>query len=452
MASPMASSRKQDLTGDDDVARANKRLKAGAAVIDLVVSDEDAWLLTGARRNMFVPVVREMLMTKWREDNILPHCGPENKAWAYREDKVTSFDHMLETQYLGDILNLTRKKENGHKRLEDVDFASLYSETVQIQQCKEDLLMMARSTPGDFWPITPRGAFLLMLAAEHLEEWISSDDFVHHYDYALRGEAREVWKSQGSHSGRDDHRDPFRERGFYWGLRDCFTKIAQRLATGRKPHPQTHAELWACCLLFDSEGVSTCTMFDSDEELTARYESLPKHSCDDDFCMLEITRYALLGPVFGSAKPPPPKPPRAGPPKPRREVPTAETREARAAAYFASDAFLPKDLKIGNKEMLAQMCMMRATAEEYAGESDDEGPTYREPQYVHNLPEKPVSAWFDPLPANCLNATPSSAAPASERPWDSQLSSAGWRAWPVVDAGEYGLVCGGREQVRVLRR
>ena len=106
------------------------------------------------------------------------------------------------------------------------------------------------------------------------------------------------------------------------------TKIAQRIAAGNKPHPKTHAELWACCLLFDADDLLMDTMGD-DEATCARFDALPEHPCDEDF---EITRYALLGPVFGLPKEPPPK---------KRIVqassssrPTADTRAQRAQAKF----------------------------------------------------------------------------------------------------------------------
>lgn len=66
------------------------------------------------------------------------------------------------------------------------------------------------------------------------------------------------------------------------------------------------------------------------------------------------------------------------------------------------------------------------------------------PHCVHNLPDKPISAWLDPLPKDYFKETPSSAAaaaqPKSPSGTRSQLSSAGWRNWPVVEEGDYSLV------------
>ena len=54
------------------------------------------------------------------------------------------------------------------------------------------------------------------------------------------------------------------------------------------------------------------------------FDALPEYPCDDDF---EITRYALLGPVYGSMKKPQRKLKPAGALATSR--PTAETRDAR---------------------------------------------------------------------------------------------------------------------------
>ena len=67
----------------------------------------------------------------------------------------------------------------------------------------------------------------------------------------------------------------------------------------------------------------------------------------------------------------------------------------------------------------------------------------RVPHCVHNLPDKPISAWLDPLPKDYFKVTPSSAAAAAQPKSPSGtrcFSSAGWRDWPVVEEGEYSLM------------
>ena len=100
---------------------------------------------------------------------------------------------------------------------------------------------------------------------------------------------------------------------------------------------------------------------------------------------------------------------------------------------------------------------------EEVSDDDDEGfgMTFGEKKCVYNLPQKPTAQWFDPLPADYFKTMPrggsgaggsSSGAGAGSAPaWDSQLSSAGWRGWPVVPAGvarRRGGLCGTTPRLR----
>lgn len=354
-------------------------------VIDLEVTDEAAWAVTRELTQQLIPLLRDAMMKTWRETGTLPHLqndplGPPGHDMSYSEDKLGWFDYCIETIYLPNAIDKCRPQASSLKRLHEVDFAALYNETVQTQQCKEELYQFAKMTPGEFWPVTPRSAYRLMAAAEYMQGQITNGDFAEEYGYALRGEARAAWATQGSVSGLLAARlDPLRERDWFFGLRDCFTRLAQRIAAGNKPHPRTHAELWACCLLFDADAFLMEDMV-VNEESAARFDALPEHPCDVD---MEITRFALLGPVYGSVK--------------------KLTRSAEDDEY------------------------MYAFTGGY-------------PSCIHNLPDKPISAWFDPLPKDYFKVTPSSAAAAAQPKWDSQLSSAGWRNWPVVEEGDYSLV------------
>ena len=312
-------------------------------------------------------------------------------AIGFSQDKLGWFRMCVESMYIPRVINGMRKADHDHKLVRDVEFAVLYSKDVQEAQSKEELFMMAKVTPGEFWPVTPRSAYRLMAAAEYLQSAIDQDDFKEQYGYSFHGDdARAKWKAQGPVEMEGAGLDPLRDRSWYFGLRDCFTKIAQRIAAGNKPHPKTHAELWASCLLFEADHFLMDSMGD-DDEACAQFDALPEHPCDEDF---EITRYALLGPVFGL-----PKPPRSSP---------------------NEDGY-----------------------EEF-------GDLFGDPKCIYNLPEKPTAQWFDPLPRDYFKVTPRSGADASSGTsggssnaplkWDAHLDSSGWRGWPTVELGNYGLV------------
>eukprot|EP00966_Prymnesium_polylepis_P168790 3902997-Prymnesium_polylepis.1 len=190
-----------------------------------------------------------------------------------------------------------------------------------------------------------------------------------------------------------------------------------------------------------------------DDEACARFDALPEAPSDDDD--LEITRYALLGPLFASPKPLPKSPPK----QPEKvggssssSKPTGVQRRLefkatqRASAMYERMANDTSPYAIGNKDFLAGMWehgqfeAMAAAEESNDDDSEDVNLGFGEHRCVYNLPEKPIAEWFDPLPKDFFKVTPSSKSAAEQPPWDSQLSSAGWRNWPIVDSGAYGLV------------
>ena len=220
--------------------------------------------------------------------------------------------------------------------------------------------------------------------------------------------------------------------------------------------PKTHAELWACCLLFEADEFLMDTLGD-DEQLRARFDALPEQPCDEDF---EFTRYALLGPVFGLPKPPPPKERKERVARASSSArPTAATRSQRAQSMFDSlvndeSPYAIGALKPGGDPGMTAlsrvMCDVMAENEEVSDEEDDGfgmGFGMGEPRCIYNLPQKPIAQWFDPLPPDYFKVTPRAggagstgggggASSSSSQPpaWDSQLSSAGWRGWPGVEA------------------
>jgi len=303
----------------------------------------------------------------------------------------------------------------------------------QAKQCKEELLRMAKTTPGEFWPVTPRSAFRLMAAAEQLQADLDQGDFCEKYGWSFLGEAeREAWKAQGPVDvveglGGDHYRhSSLRDRMFYFRLRDCFTKIAQRIACGKKPHPRTHAELWACCLLFDADDTIMGDGHMFDEVYGPQFDALPEHSWDEDF---EITRYALLGPVYGSLKPRPKKRRQGG--VPSTPNPPAETLMEQLAAAVGND---PTPLE-------RQVMDLVALGQDGLDDDPDEGIFATGDSCVFNLKSVPICRWFYPFPQDFFKTTPSTEDAASLlAPWDSQLSSSGWKDWPVVEKGHWGLV------------
>ena len=445
------------------------RKRNAAAAIDLLSTDEDAWHLSRQMLMALTTAVRESMMQHWRQTGTLPHMqemmnlpGMPARDMSFSEERLGWFNMCIESIYLPRVIDTSRQKQHGHKQLLEVDFATLYGSAAQEAQCKEELLMMAKVTPGEFWPVTPRSAFRLMAAAEYLLGAINNDDFAAQYGHGFQGDAaRARWKAEGP-VGLSGGLDPSRDRSWYFGLRDCFAKIAQRIAAGNKPHPKTHAELWACCLLFEADEYLMDTLGDA-EQLCARFDALPEHPCDEDF---EITRYALLGPVFGLPKPPPPPPPKERVARASSSArPTADTRSQRAQSMFDSMVNDDSPYAIGalkpggdpgvSSAQWRMMCAVMAENDEVSDEEDDGfGMSFGEPRCIYNLPQKPIAQWFDPLPPDYFKITPragggagsgggsgGSSSSSSQPPaWDSQLSSAGWRGWPVVEAHNYGLV------------
>eukprot|EP00966_Prymnesium_polylepis_P168791 3902997-Prymnesium_polylepis.2 len=200
----------------------SSRKRKATAAVDLVATDEDAWLMHRELSQQLIQVVRAKMMNTWQEKGTLPHLqnGPlasmmPARDMSYSEQRLGWFDMCIESIYLPQTIDRLRDIKHGHKSLTDVNFASLYSKSAQMQQCKEDLLQMAKLTPGEFWPVTPRGAYRSMAAAEYLEDAISNDDFGCMYG-AFRGDAREAWKIQGP-VGLSGGRDPLRERQWFFG-------------------------------------------------------------------------------------------------------------------------------------------------------------------------------------------------------------------------------------------
>jgi len=438
--------------------------KRKAAAIDLIATDESAWQLSRQLLMQLTTAVRDTMMQRWRETGTLPHIGEMRvpgmplRDMSYCKERLGWFDMCIESIYLPRVIDAMHVKDHHHKRVLDVDFATLYSDEAQEAQCKEDLLMMAKVTPGEFWPVSPRSAFRLMAAAEYLLGAINNNDFAEQYGHGFQGDdVRARWKAEGP-VGMSGGLDPLRDRSWYFGLRDCFAKIAQRIAAGNKPHPKTHAELWACCLLFDADDFLMDTLGD-DEQQCARFDALPERPCDKDF---EITRYALLGPIFGLPKPPPPKKRTRVARASSSTRPTAATRSQRAQAMFEGmvndeSPYAIGALKRGDsgmREQIRAMCEAMAAGEEVSEEEEDGfGMSFGEPRCIYNLPLKPTAQWFDPLPPGYFKITPRSGGDGSgasggdggssgvQPPaWDSQLSTAGWRGWPIVEAHNYGLV------------
>ena len=163
------------------------RKRKATAAIDLVSTDENAWQMTHEYHVQLTTAVRDHMMQKWRETGTLPHMGRYNFPgmpqcdMSYSEDKLGWFDMCIESIYLPRVIDAARKKDHSHKQLLDVDFATLYGKDTQEAQCKEELLMMAKVTPGEIWPVTPRSAFRLMAAAEYMQGAINNDDFAEQY-------------------------------------------------------------------------------------------------------------------------------------------------------------------------------------------------------------------------------------------------------------------------------
>lgn len=439
-----------------DKRRGSKRKAATpiseADVVDLVATDEDAWCMTQSLARERTKETFAAVEMIWREEGTLPHL--KNKIYGvpspvpYSEGNRGWFNYCVESMYLPQVIDNMRRTEHGHKQLQEVDFATLYSRVRQEKQCKETLLMMAKTTPGEFWPVTPQSAFRLMAAAEHLQADLDNCDFASMHGHGFSGEAVDAWKAQGPVDIAGG-RDPMRHRMFYFGLRDCFTKIAQRVASGKKPHPKTHAELWACCLLFEADDLIMGDGAMFDDVYGPQFDALPTHPWDEDF---EITRYALLGPIYGA-------PARKRKPQNRGGAhstpkPTSETRAQRAAAHLdAMTTGIQEDSKYAlhpqSEEMRSRraaltknVCDLMAAGEELSDDDDGFGScwSWTRESCVCNLEPMAISQWFEPLPEDFFKTRPSTHDAASQPPWDSQLSSSGWRNWPIVKEGQWGLV------------
>jgi len=163
------------MSSDDDGKRGKKRKAAlssgpsAADVVDLVATDEDAWEMTASAARALAKTVFEVMEQTWSEQGCLPHLKRDRDLYGFppnslvdmrlSEDRRGWFNYCVETIYMPQVLDGMRRKDDGHKQLHEVDFASLYSEMRQAKQCKEELLRMAKTTPGEFWPVTPRSAF-----------------------------------------------------------------------------------------------------------------------------------------------------------------------------------------------------------------------------------------------------------------------------------------------------
>jgi len=349
----------------------------------------------------------------WRKND----CLPKQKAMAswegmgditahtkYGEDKRAWFEMCVESEYLPALLDKYRAQNYGHKEVHDVDFGGLYNEQVQAQQCKEEMLMMARTTPGEIWLSTPRIAMTLMAAAKHLEGAFSrgGEEFGEAWTYgeALQGEAKAAWKSQGPASSLTERLELARDRSWYWGVRDCFTAVAQRIAVGNNPRPKTYAELWACCLIFDAAEDFIQDELHMNPELEQQFNALPVHTSDED---IDIARVTILGP-YATASEPQPCPAAASPSStlPRR---TAEEREARINQMMRGlvedkSPYALRGPLMEDTDLLRRMCEATVEAEEMG--SDDEEAD--EPKYVHGLPIRPIARWFEPIPTNLFQS------------------------------------------------
>ena len=189
------------------------------------------WALT---MDKFLPLRRGLhaiLFQQWQLGN-LPGT---HVAYDSTQRKANWFEMMMDSKFLPNMIRQLRRQDFGHKRLNDVDF-SIFS---------------TQSTAA--W-LTPLAAYVMMLTAEVLGRSWWDSSFCEEYGYALRGEAKAAFRAQGV-AGLQHMKDPSRDRTWFLAVGDCFTWIVQQLAQGTAPHPRTHAELWALCLIFD---VRTC--------------------------------------------------------------------------------------------------------------------------------------------------------------------------------------------------
>ena len=193
------------------------------------------WALT---MDTFLPLRHElhaMLFQQWQLGSLPGTHVAYDSTHMPAQRKANWFEMMIDSKFLPNIIHQLRKQDFGHKRLNEVDF-SVFS---------------TQSTAA--W-LTPLAAYVMMVTAEALERSWWDSEFCSEYGYALRGEAKAAFRAQGV-AGLQHMKDPNRERTWFLAVSDCFTWIAQQLAQGTAPHPRTHAELWALCLIFD---VRTC--------------------------------------------------------------------------------------------------------------------------------------------------------------------------------------------------